>query len=1123
MPSISLIVAVLFFVFAPSPATTLTCESANSTASALQISFPSRIAPGQRSAIVAEQAVSNISDANSTAPLSMAVGATLPVIIVRLTQVDPFTGNTLLDLAQRGYMINVATIFPSAILLLAQRGYMINVATIFPSAILLKGAAVAVVSGRGVFANLIPTECTTGTVYTLAFTLRSESGDALDVDPIYARVSCAASPAGSSVLSLGDTGFLTRSMANNAWIPSSIVMPSFSIVVTNLAGAATSIADVDITVAFSGNSSSVSRTVRKPPASTSVSVDSLTFVPSSSSALFTSLTISSPGLASVTVPLRIIQANLPNTFMRFSTTNALITQAGQAFSWVAGVPMQRIQIQFLTSKGELDTSTNGIIVTASCDADPSLSGNYASSVQGVAVFDSLVFSASSTPLSYGVLTFTAATSTVVSGPSNSASPSPLYTGPVTVTSSPLLASQLAFSDQSSITATSTPTILVDSSNAFSLTNIVVLVLDSTSNLDTTANSITVQLQLNALGSSGITPVVSSGGTATVSNGVAVFTSVVCNNGGEGATLQICVNDPTGVRQQICSGTAQLSTGSTSAASDIQKCASSVSNVASDCIYSLSWGSSPQSIVYENGQPMFATVGSIMPTIYVNLQDAFGDVSSPLDTSIVPVMVAYTGSSPAAERYLSSEGRVGYWLATHYVFSCLRFARKPPGSVTLKFAAVWSLATPQPYAWLPILQTGFVRVASSVTSSYGIRFSATNQIFSFAGQSSTAVIGVALPLIQIEVTDSNYMLDTTANSMIIDAFTSSGTLGADGASVTVTNGVAAFRLLTFTSGGLEPVITFRVRGSSLSSTTVTTLSGVYLSTGAILVTTATIPAASIVFVTSSTSDNNNITQPFQSFLFNDFSDAVLKVAVAITDSAHVIGSTAERTVTIKQTSAEAVLASNQEVTIAQGSSSTAYFDAAILSQQSGFDGAPIFLQFVVTTPTSSPILVGNTITIGPIFIGTQIASALEAGVGQCMTFYYTPVMVMTFHNSLLTFNMTSALAAVSTLLSLDTDKAVATADTTNGGYGLAAASLSVVALQAFSPSVRLVPMVVLQTASSDPVTLTRLQKAIDRHARKGTTTSTGGRLGTTESVPRVLRLRKRGGTTRHGRPEHFLSS
>jgi hypothetical protein len=383
-----------------------------------------------------------------------------------------------------------------------------------------------------------------------------------------------------------------------------------------------------------------------------------------------------------------------------------------------------------------------------------------------------------------------------------------------------------------------------------------------------------------------------------------------------------------------------------------------------------------------------------------------------------------------------------------------------------------LPTQQLYAWLPTLESGFVRVASKVTPSFGIRFSAANQIFSFAGQSSTAVTGVALPPIQIEVIDSNYMLDTTANSIIIDASTSSGSLVQDGTSVEVINGVAVFRLLTFATSGLEPVVTFRVRGSSLSSTMVSTLSGVSVSTGTILVTAATIPAASIVFVTASTSDNNNITQPFQSFLFTDFSDAVLKVAVAITDSAHVTAPSAERTVTIKQTSAEAVLSSNQEVTIAQGSSSIAYFDAVILSQQSGYNSAPIFLKFVVTTPTSSPILVGNTITVGPIFIGTQLASSFAAGVGQCMTFYYTPIMVMTFRMPLILFNLTTALSSISTLLSLDVDKAVAVGDTADGGYGSSAASLGVVALQAFSPSVRLVPMLVEATASSDPVTLTR---------------------------------------------------
>eukprot|EP00744_Colponema_vietnamica_P010557 GILI01014908.1.p1 GENE.GILI01014908.1~~GILI01014908.1.p1 ORF type:complete len:723 (+),score=113.53 GILI01014908.1:316-2169(+) len=406
------------------------------------------------------------------------------------------------------------------------------------------------------------------------------------------------------------------------------------------------------------------------------------------------------------------------------------------------------------------------------------------------------------------------------------------------------------------------------------------------------------------------------------------------------------------------------------------------------------------LISAQGQTLFATLGEFIPEIHIVLKDVFGDVDS-IDSSIVPTLVAYTGDDPLNEQSLVTTGdaNIGKWRDKYYVFTCLRFSERPSGLVNLKFAAMTN--TSVLYQAINVLETGYVTVAEDTTAVYGLRFAKSSSLILYNNQPTTAVINIALPQIIVEVIDSIYQFDSTANGIVIVATTSTGTLDTDGSTAVVSAGVAIFTTLKFTTIADNPTLTFRAQK------TTTAVAGKTVQTGAISITQLPTASSQIAFSTQ-LSATNNFTEQYQSLTFDTLSEAVIYASVTVRDSSHQFSETFADEISIEVRCDEATLQTSSSITIG-GTTGAVYanFTTRFISYNNAYLGAPIFLKYVVESSTNS-LLVGKTLVAGPI----TIRSVSEAG--TCTRQISSPQVVAFFSGTVGSFEaqqaaMTSSLS------------------------------------------------------------------------------------------------------------------
>eukprot|EP00658_Telonema_sp_P-2_P074389 TRINITY_DN635_c0_g1_i7.p1 TRINITY_DN635_c0_g1~~TRINITY_DN635_c0_g1_i7.p1 ORF type:complete len:881 (-),score=96.83 TRINITY_DN635_c0_g1_i7:280-2922(-) len=680
-------------------------------------------------------------------------------------------------------------------------------------------------------------------------------------------------------------------------------------------------------------------------------------------------------------------------------SSGYITEENMGNTAVLNLAMPTISIMVVSSVLTADVSNSGLIIRATSDQG-TLVGSEAVVERGRADFKKLTF-VGSAPNS-AVITFTA-------GPQGGLPVSgfQLVSGAISVAVTPVKAKFLSFAQSSFVQASTTKTVQMDSSRSFVIPSIIVLLKDSAFQIDSSASDIPLVLFIEPAGQ-----INTDQGSATIVNGIAAFTDVAFTDGTVGLTFTISVTDPTGSRDPIRSATITLADSKSTEAAQRQLQLSTyciTANPITPCEYSLVFGQNPLSLISAAGQSFFTTVGAFIPEIRIILYDRFGPVDS-IDTSIVPSLIAYTGDDPNSESLLVAGSNIGYWRDQYYVFTCLQFSESPAGLVTLKFAPVLATDSSKRYTAMNTLETGFVTVAASTTTSFGLRFAQSGSLFIHAGQTTSAVVNIALPTIVIEVIDSLYQFDDEAGGgMVISVETSTGTLDKDGSRELVVAGKATFSTLKFTSIADSPILTFRAQQST------TDANGKTISSGAISLTTLPVSTSEISFVETANS-YNNVTRIFQTFSFDSLASASVLASVTIRDSAHQVEIPPEGTVEIDIQCEEAILQTGIPGTITPLTSAVTNFSTTFISFRRGYEGAPIYLKYIVTS-SSNPLLINTYLTVGPI----TIRSTEETG--TCVRRIVSPRVVAQFRSSVDAFLAieNTMRASLSYLVGIDTSR------------------------------------------------------------------------------------------------------
>jgi hypothetical protein len=854
----------------------------------------------------------------------------IPPIVMYISYVDQLTGATAL-LQESTQVVTVRS----------------------TPAVQMSGNTIAVSSGVALFPSITPQGALNESIF-YDFTF-SVSG--YDAAPLTARFSAGRIPSGST-LNFANDGFLYRQGMARTVPVGAVSWPRFSLVLATALGATEA-----ATSSFAIIANCTSGTVQgiAIPSGSAFNYNDFRFIPRNTSVTQTVCSFFARSSTAVTAavstgPLTLVQTASRSQFMLFDgADSSYIASENSGGSAVLGIAIRRIRLVFFTSAMQVDTSCSGLVVTASSKEGP-LKGYAAASDQGVVTFDNLMFSGTSAP-AMAVITFTAGLRSDVP-----LSGSVLFSGPIYVSAAPIVASLMAFADSSVIGASNPISIPISSSNSFSIPTISVQMRDSAFQLDPTVSDLTLQLSLSACTGS-TDAFFTSGSSATMQSGQATFTNIQCSNGRAGA-VSVCVADPAGVRPKLCSSCTTpitLRAPIVDPKASLLLCASSPVG----CLYTLSFGAAPLSLVTKTGQPLYATVGVQLAQVIVILNDVFGPTSQ-LAEEWVPQLVAYTGPSPAA-----SEGNLmtihganrGVYRNGQYLFTCLNFVRVPQGSVTIKFAAVSSDGTMRALSGYTVLETGFVSVEASTIKAYHLKFATVGSLLNWEGQATSAVVNTALPPILVQVVDSAGLLDTDAQDIVITCTASSGALARDGSTEAVINGVATFSLLMFTSLAQAPVLIFRAQRSRAP------VSGKSISSGIITVTYKPLNAYEIAFA-SSTSFNNNVTYNFQPFLFPTMQDLLVMSSIVLRNSAHEVEPTASAFVSLVQLSTEGTLTTSATIDIVQGSSrASANFSAQASGFQPLYRNAPIYLRYVVKD-SSGPNLVGQVLTVGPIVISNS---------------------------------------------------------------------------------------------------------------------------------------------------------
>ena len=325
------------------------------------------------------------------------------------------------------------------------------------------------------------------------------------------------------------------------------------------------------------------------------------------------------------------------------------------------------------------------------------------------------------------------------------------------------------------------------------------------------------------------------------------------------------------------------------------------------------------------------------------------------------------------------------------------------------------------------------VVTIPSSNFGLTFARDWSLIQYEGEATSGVLFVTLPTIQLQIVDSLHGLDTSGQGIIVSATSSGGNLASGGA-VAFVSGVANFTSLRFQTVASSPAITFTVQSGPYA------VSGSSVVTGPIALTAAYIPNYNIRFKRFSGcpfgAPTMCVVRNYQEFSFRDMSQVRIAATVIVEDSSHQQqqndpGSPdAEQTVEITAVSLEASIDQ-----ASPGLRWTATFltssEGTLIIGLSGYISAyaatqpPIYI--VITVTGGSPSLIGRTLVIGPVTVGSGSGSS-------CATSLNAPQVVANFYMVLSNFtaNMNKTIASVAQLLGIEKSRVAITNYSTTAG-------------------------------------------------------------------------------------------
>eukprot|EP00759_Apiculatamorpha_spiralis_P012864 PhF_6_TR1971/c0_g1_i2/m.3264 len=418
-----------------------------------------------------------------------------------------------------------------------------------------------------------------------------------------------------------------------------------------------------------------------------------------------------------------------------------------------------IIIELLNGDGTMNTIETAVSVTATCSS-ATLSGNVVQFSKGQATFSDLaVTMCPATPCN---LVFTAdggVDNYPVAGKT-------LTTGAVTVEAIPN--HDMKFMSTSSLQADQPGTVALN----VAFQPIAIQIITSCGVNDNTNTGMIV----SATSSSGTL----TGASATTTDGVALFSTLMFTAAPLGNSVALTFTaDPTNAHAFSVSGK-MLLTGTITIASSVTP--------NTDVRFRTS--SSFFTLAGQSGEVKVNT--ALTPAVVLELLDSAGNKDT--SNSVAVVTASVSGSSTGLSGFTATFAQ---GVAT---FSALTFVSCSPSWALLTF----TVGTGAGAASSKTLVTGNVSIAG--VSNSALRFAPTGSSFTAAGQTYTVSAGVGFVPIVIRVTDSCGNFDGSANGVVITATTDKGTLSGS-TTATVTNGVATFNTLLYTTVVTTPTLTF----------------------------------------------------------------------------------------------------------------------------------------------------------------------------------------------------------------------------------------------------------------------------------------------------------------------------
>ncbi len=709
---------------------------------------------------------------------------------------------------------------------------------------------------------------------------------------------------------------------------------------------------------------------------------------------------------------------LPNYFIGFDPVLSSFPYENIGNTAVIGVPLPPVVIRMYTSQFLADTSSSGQFVFLASAEGATLRGNAALVLNGVATFTDLVFTGPST-LQSAIITFTC------NQPLEDDPVPTLYSGSISVSVAPIKSTHIVFHEMSQLQSSAPNSVVLGQDlGSFQIQGIIVQMKDSAYQSDYSATGGVFRLSAPLLNFSLGTVLV-----ATMVDGIAVFTDInvvgcspSCTTGGP---FTIIITGPSYVQSTLTAEVSPIAPlpPSCTVALDVlgaDSCRGSASQ------YVLEFLGADESFVHGLEQPIFGTVGSPFPEIRLALRSQADFLVDLEATSISGLtLYAYTDSlgGPSAEKLLSTIGgaHIGVWKGRYWAFGCLLFAAAPSGLPKLQFGFGRLNLTTGKIDILasPVNQTGFVTVIANPTSNYGLRFAADWSHVQYEGQSTSGVLFVTLPTIQLQIVDSLHALDTSGIDIVVSATASGGDL-VTGGSVTFVSGVANFSSLRFQTVVSNPIITFTV-----SHAAVYPVAGSSVSTGPISLTATYIRNYHIRFKRLSSCQFGSgvmcVVRNNQPFSFPDINSVRVAATIIVEDSSHeqqqrdpTASTDAEQSVTVEASSYEATVdtsaASSWTTTFVTSSEGSLVLSLSAFRSAYAATKPPIYIRVVVTG--GAPTLVGRALVIGPITVG-------GAG-GSCTTSLNAPLVVANFYQSLANFttSINRTIASVAQLLGIE---------------------------------------------------------------------------------------------------------